>query len=209
MKLPELEKPELYGGLYVFDFGDQAAVGYTADEIAVLLESEKYRDGKVYRIHRALPDGTMELQGVPPERFLAEEGMFFYRRELEASRQDFDALEQLASRSAPPCRMKLQLAGLEKQTGDMADKSPVSSETYMTVLIYPAEYSHEVSNWLSDARYEGGDHVEGGISMVSNYYTMGATVLEKRQLWPAAKLSRSAEEVLAATHQPIQRRLAG
>ena len=61
MKMPELTSADKYAGLYVFDFGEQAAVGYTAEEIAVLLESEKYRTGKVYRIHRALPDGTMEL----------------------------------------------------------------------------------------------------------------------------------------------------
>ena len=50
MKLPELEKPEKYVGLYIFDFGDHVGVGFTAGEVAELLESEKYRDGKVYRI---------------------------------------------------------------------------------------------------------------------------------------------------------------
>ena len=79
-----------YVGLYVFDFGDQVAVGYTADEIAVLLESEKYADGKVYRIHRALPDGTMELQGVPREKFHCEDGLFFYRADDGQARQDLE-----------------------------------------------------------------------------------------------------------------------
>ncbi len=209
MKLPELESPERYTGLYVFDFGDQTAVGYTADEIAVLLESEKYKDGKVYRIHRALPDGTMELQGVAPQTFMAEEGMFFYRTDLPAARQDFEELEQLASQVSPPCRMKLQLASLESREGDLADKSPVTSETYMTVIIYPAEYSHEVGQWLTDADYRGGDYAEGGSSLVSNYYGMGATILEKRQLWPAKSVSRPAEEVLSTTHLTIQRRMAG
>jgi hypothetical protein len=209
MKLPELESPERYAGLYIFDFGDQVAVGYTADEIAVLLESEKYKDGKIYRIHRALPDGTMELQGVAPETFMAEEGMFFYRADLPAARQDFDELEQLAGQVPPPCRMKLHLAALEKREGDLADKSPVTSEKYMTVMIYPAEYSHEVGKWLIDADYRGGDYVEGGSSLVTNYYGMGATLVGKRQLWPAAIASRPAEEVLATTHLSIQRRLAG
>ena len=47
MKLPQLTDPDRYEGLYVFDFGEQCAVGYTASEIAVLLESERYRNGKV------------------------------------------------------------------------------------------------------------------------------------------------------------------
>ena len=33
MKLPALKNPELYQGLYVFDFGDHTAVGYTAEQI--------------------------------------------------------------------------------------------------------------------------------------------------------------------------------
>jgi hypothetical protein len=53
MKLPELEKSEKYVGLYIFDFGDHTGVGFTAQEVAELLESEKYRDGKVYKIHKA------------------------------------------------------------------------------------------------------------------------------------------------------------
>jgi len=47
MKLPKLEKPDKYVGLYVFDFGDHVGVGFAAEEVAELLESEKYRDGKV------------------------------------------------------------------------------------------------------------------------------------------------------------------
>jgi len=209
MKLPELQTPERYAGLYVFDFGDQVAVGYTAEEIAVLLESEEYKEGKVYRIHRALPDGTMELQGVPRERFLAEEGMFFYRRELSAARQDFEDLDHLAVETPPPCRMKAHLGRLEKSGGDMADKSPATSETYLTAIIYPAEYSQEVSKWLADAGYEGGDYAEGGMSQVTSYYGLRAALLDQRQWWPADSISRSAEEVLATTHLPIQRRMAG
>ena len=61
MELPKLQKPDKYIGLYIFDFGDHCAVGFTAPEIAELLESETYRHGKVYKIHRAYPNGTLEL----------------------------------------------------------------------------------------------------------------------------------------------------
>ena len=30
MNLPELEKPDKYVGLYIFDFGEHAGVGFTA-----------------------------------------------------------------------------------------------------------------------------------------------------------------------------------
>ncbi len=197
MRLPQLESPERYAGLYIFDFGGQVAVGYTAEEIAVLLESERYADGKVYRIHRALPDGTMELQGVAREKFFMEDGLFFYRGDGEAARSDFAELERLATNTPPPCRMKMHLASIEGAI------SP-----HLTVIIFPAEYTHDVSDWLNAIHFEGGDRVEGGISQVTDYYTAHPAVSERRQLWPARDKSRSAEQVLAETQQPIQRKLA-
>lgn len=41
MKLPPLQDPEKYTGLYIFDFGDHISVGYTADEVAIFLFSER------------------------------------------------------------------------------------------------------------------------------------------------------------------------
>ena len=55
MKLPELENTEKYVGLYVFDFGDHSGVGFTAEEVAELFDSEKYQDCKAYKIHRLIP----------------------------------------------------------------------------------------------------------------------------------------------------------
>jgi len=88
MRLPKLEKPDKYVGLYIFDFGDHVGVGFT----------------------RAYPDGKLELKGVPAERFQLEAGMFFYAPDLETARQDFDRLFNLAVTSSPPCRAKLHLA---------------------------------------------------------------------------------------------------
>ena len=78
MKLPKLEKPDKYVGLYVFDFGDSSGVGFTAEEVAELLESEKFQDCKAYKIHRAYPDGRLELKGVRREIFQLEAGILFY-----------------------------------------------------------------------------------------------------------------------------------
>ena len=61
MRLPEVKDGERYVGLYVVDFGDHCGVGFTGEEVAELLDSEKFRDVKVFRIHNAYPDGKMEL----------------------------------------------------------------------------------------------------------------------------------------------------
>ena len=108
MELPKLEKSEKYVGLYIFDFGDHTGVGFTAQEVAELLESEKYAGGKVYKIHRAYPDGKLELKGVPAETFELEAGMFFYSSDREDSRRDFKQLVDLARSCYETYRVSLE-----------------------------------------------------------------------------------------------------
>jgi hypothetical protein len=199
MKLPQVSQPERYRGLYVFDFGEWAALGYTAEEIAMLLESEQYRDGKVYKIHRANPDGSLELRGLSRERFQFESGLFFYRSELPAARADHEALAGLARSRPPPCRAKLQLA----------DFGPLAADErlrFAVALIFPAEYEDEIGAWLADADYQGGDLAEGGISLVTRYYEQHKTILERKQLWSQAAIpTRSREEVYANVRRAVQR----
>ncbi len=197
MKLPDLTQPNLYRGLYVFDFGEWTAVGYTADEIAVLLESEAYRSGKVYKIVRATPDGRMELRGVAPERFQIESGMFFNRDELAAAEADFAELVRIGRQQGAPCRAFVHLA----------DRGPRAQRgRYVTALIYPAEYEDEIAHWLDAARYGGGDLAEGGASHVSNYYATEKTILKREQLWSTPAIpSRSADEVLSSVRRAVQR----
>jgi len=154
MKLPELKKPEKYVGLYIFDFGDHAGVGFTAEEVAELLESEKYKHGKVYKIHRAYPDGTLELKGVPAQTFQLEAGMFFYSSNLETARGDFKKLVNLAVRTSPPCRAKVHLAKYD-------------DDKFAVALIYPAEYDGDVSFWLLDGQYKTSGAADGGELLAS------------------------------------------
>ena len=195
MNLPRLNDPEKYAGLYVFDFGDSVAVGYTADEIEMLFESEKYRHGKAYKIHRAFPNGQLELRGVDRGRFEVEEGVFFYRQELDAARADFDLLKRLSQQEDPSCRAKLHLANVEG-----------GNYPYVTALIYPAEYSDEISAWLTRAAFEGGDFVEGGISSVTTYYESKKVPIEHHQMWGTVdQTSRSRDEVYASVRVAVQR----
>jgi len=193
MKLPELEKPEKYVGLYIFDFGDHTGVGFTAEEVAELLESEKYKDGKVYKIYKACPDGRLELKGVPNETFQLEAGMFFYSSELQTARRDFKGLVDLAVKSSPPCRAKVHLA----KYGD--DKLAVA-------LIYPAEYDDEFSSWLLNGRYRTGGAAEGGVGAVQGYYDRQPEILERHQLFGQSEtISRTGTELLSSLKMAVQR----
>ena len=193
MKLPKLQNSEKYVGLYVFDFGDHAGVGFTADEVAELLDSEKYKHGKAYKIHKAYPDGTMEFKGVRAENFQLEAGMFFYSEKIETSQKDYKKLVNLAVRMAPPCRAKVHLA----RYGD---------EKFAVAIIYPAEYDNEISAWLLDGDYKTAGAAQGGIGAVQKYYEANATVLERHQLFAkSAWQSRTGEDLLASAAVAIQR----
>ena len=193
MKLPKLEKPEKYVGLYIFDFGDHVGAGFTAREVAELLESEKYKDGKMYKIHKAYPDGKLELKGIRAEIFQLEAGMFFYSSALETTRADFKRLVDLAVRIGPPCRAKAHLA-------------KYNEGKFVVALIYPAEYDEEVSGWLLDGGYKTAGAAEGGIEAVQRYYDDKPQVLDRHQLFGKDELaSRTGEELLAGLKLAVQR----
>jgi hypothetical protein len=193
MKLPELQKPEKYVGLFIFDFGDHAGVGFTAEEVAELLESEKYKNGKVYKIHRAYPDGKLELKGVPAQTFQLEAGMFFYSSALETARGDFKKLVSLAVKTAPPCRAKVHLA-------------KYNDDKFAVAIIYPAEHDDEVSLWLLDGQYKTSGAAEGGIEAVQRYYDYKPEILDRHQLFGKSEsISRTGSELLAGLKLAVQR----
>lgn len=196
MRLPPLECPDRYRGLYIYDFGEWTAVGYTAEEIAILLEDAESRGGHIYKIHRAYPDGQLELKGVAPERFELESGLFFYRGDLSAARADYHDLCARAD-EAFPCRAFVHLAD---RGGDALPGR------YVTAVIYPSEYDDEVARWMLDRGYAGGDWAEGGISHVTNYYEERSEILARHQIvGDVSRRARSADEVLAAKRRAVQR----
>jgi hypothetical protein len=193
MKLPKLQNSEKYVGLYVFDFGDHTAVGYTAEEIAELLESERFKDYKVYKIHAAYPDGKMELKGVRNELFQLEMGMFFYSSDLQTAKRDFKELTKLAIRTFPPSRAKVHLAKFNE-------------EKFVVALIYPAEYNDEFSSWLLEGGYKTQGPAEGGIEALQRYYNQAPQVLERHQLFAQTSFeSRTGPELLASIKMAVQR----
>ena len=193
MKIPELEKPEKYVGLYIVDFGDYSSVGFTAIEVAELLESEKYKDCKVYKIHRAYPDGQLEIKGVPSEKFQLEAGMFFYSSDLETAQRDFKALVKLSVETMPPSRAKLHLAKYE-------------DDNFVTAVIYPAEFDDEFSSWLLDGQYKTSGPAEGGVEAVQRYYDQQPEILDRHQLFGQSEdISRSGQELLQHLKVAVQR----
>jgi len=177
----------------VFDFGDHAGVGFTADEVAELLDSERYTGGRVYKIHRAYPDGRMELRGVPAAKFQLEAGMLFYSNDEATARGDFKRLVDLAVRSAPPCRAKVHLA-------------KYAQDKYAVAVIYPAERDDDMSSWMLEGEYRTAGAAEGGVGAVVRYYQDQPEILDRHQFFEAGDtVSRTGEELLAAVARVVQR----
>lgn len=193
MNIPKVENAKKYIGLYAVDFGDTSSVGFTANEIAELLESEKYADIKVYKIYGAYPDGKMELKGVPSELFQLEMGMFFYVGSEEISEKEYENLIALSENSSPPCRTKVELARL-------------NDDLYVTALIYPAEYNDEISSWLIDIDYKTSAAAAGGIDALTTYYNQKTETIRSRQLLPTeAYKSKTGPELFSSAKKAVQR----
>jgi hypothetical protein len=193
MNIPKTEKPQSYVGLYAIDFGDSSSLGYRADEVACLLESEKFAEAKVYKVHRALPDGTMELAGVSRERFELESGMFFAGLDEASSRRDFELLLNDSQELAPPCRAKWQLACNNEGQ-------------FVCGLIYPAEYEQEMGQWLTEIGFMTKGTIEAGVSQVERYYQQKVTIERREQLWPdASNQGRDFATLLGCVGLQLQR----
>ena len=192
MKLPEINEPNKYVGLYVVDFGDHCGVGFTASEVAELLESTQYADVQVFKVHRANPDGTLELKGVSRQTFQLEAGMFFHAADPDTAQADYDRLLAWADEQLPPSRCNVQLV----QTDD----------SFVTAMIYPAEFDDAFSRWLLDGQYRTAGTVEGGIGCVQSYYDSNRSVLDRKQLWPAESTEALVgPALLEATHNSLVR----
>jgi hypothetical protein len=193
MKLPEIKNLQKYKGLYVVDFGQSCSVGFTADEVAELLESENFKDIKVYKIYKAYPDGKMELKGVPSEIFQLEMGMFFYTSDEATANSDYKTLINSAVKTSPPAKAKVHMA-------------QYSNEKFVTAVIFPAEYNDEFSKWFLDINYKTAGAAEGGIEAAKRYYADSPQILERHQLFSAEQIeSKTGAELLAATKLAIAR----
>jgi hypothetical protein len=192
MKLPKIENPQRYTGLYIVDFGDHSGVGFLAEEVAQLLESEQYAHITIYKIHRAYPDGTLELRGVRREIFQLESGMFFYAADEETARADYARLAECPRQFTPPARAKVHLAQLQPQQ-------------YVTALIYPAEYEDEFSSWLLDCGYRTSGPASGGVGQVELYYRQNPVVLERTQFFNSQSVAFCGKELQEAAKRAVVR----
>jgi hypothetical protein len=195
LRLPTVEHPERYVGLYVYDFGTHAAIGYTAGEIRILRESRAHRDGTAYEIYRVTDAGGYELRGVLDQRLAAREAICFLREDAGVARGDYDRLQETAAESPLPCAVEMQLA-------EVRDFRP----PHTTALLYPAASSNVISGWLTQRAINAGDRAVAGIDAHDSFVQNRATPIAACQL--AALLDyhdRSAEEVLRAVDRGVQR----
>ncbi len=195
MRLPPLSDPHRYAGLYVYDFGDHVSIGYTACEVRMLRETQKFQGGTAYEVYRVDENGAMELRGAGDERLAATEAFCFLRREGADARRDYSAIRGAAEQDPVFACVELQLARV--YDFDPAD---------VTALLYPIAASVVVSNWLQIHAAGFGDSVEAGQDAYVRLIQSSGMRIDSCQL--AARMDytdRSADEVFAAVDLTCQR----
>jgi hypothetical protein len=191
VRIPRLDHPQDYAGLFLYDFGDHVSVGYTAEEIRILLTTPQHARGKAYLIYRVDEAGCFELRGMSEEPLGRKQGIVFSYREPSRARTDFDWLRAAAAETAPHCAAELQL--VQTKETDLP---------WAVVLSYPQHASALASAWLSRLGFAGGDGAASGVQVTSD----SALVVEHCRLQCDRRLApRSKEEVLARVDEPVQR----
>ena len=188
MKIPPLQQPERYAGSYLLDLGDRVCVGYTADEVAVLLETEECRSATAYLIHRVDERGNVELVGVSTKDVVRRDILIFAFDSPDAARTAFSCLRRLAAKTPAPCPCSMELTDF-----DGVEPSHVIS------LTFPQAASGQLSAWLERNEFDAGDRVFGGPQTLSQYQAAAPTPIAQCLLATTFDhKSRSREELLAS-----------
>lgn len=195
MRLPVVEHPERYIGLYAFDFGTHASIGYTAGEIELLRQAASHREGTAYEIYRVDDCGRYELRGVCDERLAAREALCFLHTDLSAARSDYDRLIARAAQHPVPCAAEVILA-------QIAAFDPPG----VTAVTYPTAAAARMSAWLNDVSISPDAEVVGGADAWS---TLNGARAEWTASEPLAGVldyrDRCSEDVLGSTDRSVQR----
>ncbi len=195
MKLPRVHQPDRYPGLYVFDFGEYANVGYTASEIAMLLAHADYCDGQAYEICRVDEDGSLYLQGATTFASQAEEAMAFLRSDSEKAQLDYQSIVSKAESEPLPCRAELVLTRVYDY-----------QLSHVTAIIYKAVDAVMVSRWLVRTGFGGGDEVVCGADVRAQVMSAQHIRIASRTLPVISSyLDRGIAGLIECIDQPLQR----
>lgn len=195
LRIPVVLNPQRYVGLYIFDHAGHVSVGYTASEIAFLRQSTEYRDGVAYEIYRVNESGGFELRGVRDETLFSFEATAFLRVDPLAANDDFEFLRK--AENASPLNVPAELVLVRAY-----DLNP----PHVTALVYPASSGHAIAVWLGAIDFRGGDDVRVGTNVWAILAGESVVKIASHSLFGAScTTQRTAEEILASIHQPLQR----
>ncbi len=194
-RLPHIPNPAAYVGLYVYDFGTHASVGYTAAEIQVLRASAEFANGEAYQIYRVHSDGTIELRGVRDALLEMREAMVFLRTDPDAATRDYSFLREAARHKPTPAEIEVTLLRSYKLDPPNA-----------MALSYSAAVSHLVSGWLDGVGFHGSELFLVGVDAVNRLDDPSSVRIASSQLLAAFhREDRSSADVLRFTDQRLQR----
>jgi len=193
MKLPAVSNPAQYTGLYVYDFGDHASIGYTAAEVRILLESPEHQGGTAYEIYRVNEFGGFELRGATPQRLAAMDAVVRLHPRGADARRDYELLRDHAEEVPIPAPLELHLARAY-------DFDPPD----VVAMLFPQASASSVAAWLHGL--PGPGHIDAGPSAYVRYLQTSGMRVASCQLRSVLDYTeRPVEAVLGAVDRPCQR----
>lgn len=195
LKLPPVDDPHGYAGLFLYDFGTHTSVGYTAAEIALLRTHPDHRHGTAYQIYRVTEEGGFELRGVRESALFVGDATIFLRVDPSRARGDYFALRAAAQREPPPSAIELVLA-----------KGYRFDPPELTAVLYPAWASDFIAGWLSRTDFRGGKDVLVGPQFRAAIDSLDGMRLSSCVLGGMGPITdRPPEEVLRRVGDALQR----
>lgn len=161
----------------------------------MLFKEDAYAQSTAYRIHGVTPEGGLLLRGVDHIDTTRREVMLFIREDTVAASADYSDLVQRAQGNPPPCPVFWH----------HIEPGPAAA-VHGTSLVYVAEYSQMVGDWLLRLDYRGGDTVEVASASRTAWQEAQDGMLQRIGIAPDARWRcRPRQAVLDSVEVPVQR----
>ncbi|MBX3395335.1 MAG: hypothetical protein KF841_08200 [Phycisphaerae bacterium] len=161
-------------GRFVVRFRGATQQYLAAHEVLELLDQDAQAVQEIFRVHRAYPDGRLDLVGVAPVTFSDVDGILLLCETTLQARADYDALIAAAGRSPPPCRVEVRFA-----------HTPHFDAPHVVALAFSAACGEGVAQWLAAVDFDSRSRVEASPSHRRRFESAVSQVILSTTLEPS------------------------
>lgn len=145
-----------------------------AHEALELLDQDAHAVLEIFRVHRAYPDGRLDLVGVTPAALREVDGMLLLCDNAGQARAEYDGLIAAALRSPPPCRIDMRFAHARD-----------FDSSHVVAMTYSAACGEGVAQWLVAVGFDSGARMDASPSHRRRFESALSQVILSTTLEPS------------------------